>query len=279
MLICVSTKTTVDRMGRTWNAIFGKFQCDTCQIEFEKKTNHVILKRPTHYCSMTCFRLGNRKHGATDLARKKTCLERYGVEHPMIDPTSDYRRKRDKTMLKRYGHTIPTKSDVVKTKTQRTCQERYGVPFPMMNESIKARMVESLKQNDLQAIAIKRIDTMKRNNSFKKSRAEDKMYALLVEQFGNDDVERNKRPEGTAWPIDFYVKSIDTWIQVDGVYWHGLDGQLEKHRERSRLDKRSRIIVYKWETDRRQEFWFAERGMKLARFTDKETLRMSTVPF
>jgi hypothetical protein len=208
---------------------------------------------------------------------RQTCLKRYGVEHPMLNPDSTYRQKRDKTCLERYGSTIPTKSEQVKSKTQATNIERYDVPFPMMNEGVKARMVESLKQNNMQAIAIKRIETMKRNGSFRKSRAEDKMYELLVQRFGTDDVERNKRPVGTAWPIDFYIKSIDTWIQVDGIYWHGLDGQLEEHRKRANVDKRSRIIVYKWETDRRQEQWFAEHNMHLIRLTDKQVTQANDV--
>jgi hypothetical protein len=208
---------------------------------------------------------------------RRTFLSHYGVEHPMLDSNSTYKQKRDKTCLKRYGTTVPSKNANVKAKTQATNVERYGVPFPMMNNDVKARMIESLKKNNLQEIAIKRIETMKRNGSFRKSRPEDKMYELLIKQFDSNDVERNKRPEGTAWPIDFYIKSIDTWIQVDGIYWHGLDGQLEEHRLRSCADKRSRIIVYKWETDRKQESWFAERGMKLVRFTDKEVLKMTTV--
>lgn len=100
-------------------------------------------------------------------------------------------------------------------------------------------------------------------------------YEHLCAQHGVDNVERQVRVH--KWPIDFYVKSIDTWIQVDGVYWHGLDGQLEEHRKRAALDKRSRIIVYKWETDRRQEQWFAERGMRLIRITDKQVTQMNDV--
>lgn len=206
---------------------------------------------------------------------RQTCLERFGVEHPMLDSSSAYRQKRDATCLERYGQIVPTKSDVVKAKTQKTCEERFGVPFPMMNSDVKTRMVTSLKKNDLQAIAIRRIDTMKRNNSFQKSRAEDRMYELLIKQFDVKNIERNKRPAGTAWPIDFYVNSIDVWIQVDGVYWHGLDGQLDKHRASS--EKRSRVIVYKWETDRKQEAWFTKRNMKLLRFTDKQVLAAKSI--
>lgn len=260
-------------MGRTWRAQIGHFECDYCHAKFEKKTNKIILARSTHYCNMTCFRHGNRAGGATDEVRKRTYFERYGVEHPMLDASSSYRQKRDKTCLDRYGTTVPTKSTEVKSRTRVTNTERYGVPFPMMNSDVKARMIEALKQNDMQAIAVKRLETMKRNGSFKKSRAEDKMYALLLERFEASDIERNRRPDGTAWPIDFYVKSIDTWIQVDGVYWHGIDGQIENHRQNATTDRRSKIIVYKWETDKRQVAWFAERSMRLIRITDKDVYR------
>jgi hypothetical protein len=87
--------------------------------------------------------------GASDQAKRQTSINRYGVEHPMLNPNSTYRQKRDKTCLERYGSTIPTKFEQVKSKTQATNVKRYGVPFPMMNEGVKARMVESLTQNDM----------------------------------------------------------------------------------------------------------------------------------
>ena len=272
MLSRVYTKTHTDRRGRVWTRKQAILCCDSCARTYEQSFQQRMAERPTHFCCRKCFNDGVKKGGAANQARKRTCMERYGVEHPMLDPKSSYRKKRDQTCIERYGTTVPTKNADVKIRTQATNVERYGTPFPMMNEGVKARMVESLKQNDLQVIAIKRFETMKRNNSFRKSRAEDKMYALLVKRFGDNDVERNKRPEGTAWPIDFYVKSIDTWIQVDGVYWHGLDGQLEEHRRCASLSKHSRIIVYKWETDRRQETWFSERKLRLIRVTDRNVL-------
>ena len=182
---------------------------------------------------------------------RSTYQKHYGVDHPMLDPNSDYRQQRNKTMIERYGDVVPTKSEIVKEKTRLTCEKRFGVPYPMMNDIVKTKMIESLKQNDLQAIAVRRLETMKRNNSFKKSRPEEKFYQLLIERFGEHDIERNKRPDGTAWPIDFYIKSIDIWLQVDGIYWHGLDGHLDQHRQNIDVNKRSKIIVYKWETDRK----------------------------
>lgn len=196
----------------------------------------------------------------TCMKTRHTNLERYGVEHLMSDPTSEYRKQRDATMLERYGNVIPTKTDVVKEKTQQTCRERFGAPYPMMNDDIKAKMIDSTNLRGL----------------YRKSRPEDRMFELLIEQFGIDDVKRQVRPKNSNWSIDFYVQSIDTWIQIDGVYWHGLDRPIEMISQHNTL--RDYNIEKNYYRDQRQNKWFAEHNMKLLRFTDCEVNKMSTLP-
>ena len=70
------------------------------------------------------------------------------------------------------------------------------------------------------------------------------------------------------WPIDFYIKSIDTYVQLDGVYWHGLDRPIEAIAEHR--TKRDVQIHKKWLIDRQQVEWFASRGLRLVRITDQE---------
>jgi hypothetical protein len=108
---------------------------------------------------------------------------------------------------------------------------------------------------------------MKLSGTYRKSKSEDQCYDLLCECFGADDVERQVRIND-RWAIDFYIKSIDTYVyvQFDGVYWHGLDRPIEliaEHRT-----KRDVQIHKKWATDREQDAWFSERGMKLIRISD-----------
>lgn len=74
-----------------------------------------------------------------------------------------------------------------------------------------------------------------------------------------------------GWPIDFYIPSIDTYIQFDGVYWHGLDRPIEVIRSSSKV--RDQAIVVKWETDRKQNAWFNEHARRLIRVTDEEFKR------
>ena len=109
---------------------------------------------------------------------------------------------------------------------------------------------------------------MKANCTYgKSSKPEEKLYTLLCAWFDVDNVSRNVFVN-SRWPIDFYIKSIDTYVQLDGIYWHGLDRPIEviaEHRT-----KRDAQIHKKWLTDREQNRWFSEREMNLVRVTDAQ---------
>jgi hypothetical protein len=57
------------------------------------------------------------------------------------------------------------------------------------------------------------------------SQEEEKFGLVLKEIFGEDDVVPHKSivSSGKAVVPDFYVKSIDTYVDFDGYFWHGLD--------------------------------------------------------
>lgn len=94
------------------------------------------------------------------------------------------------------------------------------------------------------------------------SKAKARFSELLRERFG--EVKHQKWVNG--WPIDFYIPSIDTYVQFDGVYWHGLDRPIEVIRASNLV--RDKAIVKKWETDRVQDAWFTSNGLRLIRVTD-----------
>jgi very-short-patch-repair endonuclease len=105
------------------------------------------------------------------------------------------------------------------------------------------------------------------------SKPEDDCHTLLVEIFGSENIER--QAPVYKWPIDFYVSSIDTYIQLDGVYWHGLDRPIEKIAESDTHNDKA--ICKKWLTDREQERYFSEHGMKLIRITDLDIINRRSV--
>ena len=65
-------------------------------------------------------------------------------------------------------------------------------------------------------------ETHRKNNSFNTSTAEDKYYIQLCEQYGEADVIRQYRDK-QRYPFraDFYIKSLDLFIEVNLHWTHG----------------------------------------------------------
>jgi hypothetical protein len=60
---------------------------------------------------------------------------------------------------------------------------------------------------------------------------------------------------------DAYIPCINTYVQFDGEYYHGLDRPFDQLNESQRA---------KFDRDRRADAHFLERGLKLIRVTDRE---------
>src|SRR5690606_106068 len=88
---------------------------------------------------------------------------------------------------------------------------------------------------------------------------EENLYALLIQQFGIEDVEHHVIIDG--YRIDFYVKSIDTYVQLDGEYWHGLSQP---------YDKLTGIPKQQFDRDRLCDKHFVKNGLTMIRITDKQ---------
>ena len=106
-------------------------------------------------------------------------------------------------------------------------------------------------------------EARKRNGTLRTSRPERQFVELLREWFG--DVQANPYVDG-FW-LDAYVPSIDTYVQFDGEYYHGLDVSYD----RLTASQRS-----KYDRDRRADTHFLQKGARLIRVTDREFREMST---
>ena len=259
------------------------FKCDNCGKEFERTSHEAkrAIDRIVQHCSRACVNNSRKKGGAifektsnTNVERygvqnigkipgvaeknKKAWLEKYGVDHPF--KLSFFVQKREQTCLEKYGHKIASCSEVVKQKLANTFMERFGGLGPMCSEIVRAKV-------DWVASMLKQHETKKLNGTYKKSRIEDRFYEVLCLKFGKDDVSRQV-PMKRKWFIDFYVKSIDTFIQFDGAYWHGLNRPIEVIAECK--TKRDKVIYDKMMTDRDQVVYFAENNMRLVRVSDTQ---------
>ena len=75
-----------------------------------------------------------------DMIKKKeeTMIKRYGVPYSIQNPESN--RKRIKTVVERYGVDSASKSDVIKKKIAETNLRRYGSKTPSGNAEVRAKM-------------------------------------------------------------------------------------------------------------------------------------------
>lgn len=82
-------------------------------------------------------------------------------------------------------------------------------------------------------------ETKKKNNSYAKSKIEDKCYLDLVQMFNH--VERQYVTQEYPFRCDFYVGCIDTFIEINGYWTHG------KHPFNPQ-DENDLALVEKWKS-------------------------------
>ena len=161
----------------------------------------------------------------------KRCRNR---SHAYLANTTKAKQKREKTLQDRYG-----------------CVNAYNLPVILIKSHSKAAITKSHQ-------------TMKRNGSYGKSKPEDRLYEVLCELFGSDNVERQSWVH--KWPIDFYVSSIDTYVQYDS-YWHGFKrGKLRNIDEVIEYKNKRDVTIHKHMLkDVAQNEYFIEHNIKLVR--------------
>lgn len=221
------------------------------------------------------FHIGNARKKA-----RQTCLERYGSNSSMGDPV--VRRKKEQTFIERYGVRAPiSQCALIVSRSIETQIERYGDIYTrtqgwrndVREWSLKTfgtdhpmHSNEYKKRFDFKASWKKQHTTKKLNGTYAASKIERRFGGELIKKFGQENVDFQVIVNG--WSIDFYVKSIDTYVQFDGVYWHGLDRPVDDLRK-STYDRDKRIVE-SYDKDRKQDVWFSDRGLRLIRITDRE---------
>lgn len=196
----------------------------------------------------------------TDLARsnaRKSMLQRYGVTNcSNINGVSEKRRQTNNV---RYGVNAPLQNKEIYQKFQLTCVEKYGVKHPMQSDVVQGKI-------DWTCACVKRHETMKVHGTYGKSVVEDSFYDFLCLHFGKENIAR--QVQICNWLIDFYVVTLDVYVQFDGVYWHGLDRSIDLIAEHK--TKRDFAIHGKFLRDREQDAWFNAEQLTLVRITDVE---------
>ena len=167
-----------------------------------------------------------RKNAEIDKKIRETNTKKYGVEYAIAsDPV---RKKIVKVFLDKYGHRNPMQSDDVKQKAANTNTERYGCRNPMQSDSIKQKAANTnIKRYgvcypmQLPEFVDRSIASKVKNETLNISFAEDRLYDMLVDVFGKNDVHRAYKSERYPFYCDFYVVSKDLYIELNASWTHG----------------------------------------------------------
>lgn len=153
--------------------------CDKCGAEFKREFRE-------HKEEDLCAKCGHAR-------AKQTCLEKYGVEHPM--QIKEIREKAEKTNLEKYGVRKPLQNKEIfekmkkenlekyghefnmqvpefREKTKKTCLKRYGVEYAIVSDVVR----EKTKQTNLERYGVE--------YSFKSEEVKEKIRKNNMEKYG-----------------------------------------------------------------------------------------------
>lgn len=151
----------------------------------------------------------------------KACLEKYGVDS--VFKVQKFRNQSLDTCIKKYASDEDDINSIVnigqlkyiKDKIKNTCLEKYGVENPMQTQYYKNLISSILSSNEIQE---KIYNTKLLNNSFNISYQEDVCFDLLKGKYS--DCIRQYKSELYPFNCDFYIPSLDLYIEYNGSHYH-----------------------------------------------------------
>lgn len=153
-----------------------------------------------------------------------TCLEKYGCKYSF--QSDNNKNKSKETNLKKYGVDNPAKSEEVKDKIKKTKMELYGDPAYSNREKSKRTVIgrygslEKFHQYQYDQ-NVKTIQKKYKDNQGM-SKPEQQTYEYLQTLFNKDDIMFNVNIDDRyPFHVDFYIKSIDLFIEINAYWTHG----------------------------------------------------------
>lgn len=213
---------------------------------------------------------------------KQTCLRKYGTEHT-ADKNSPVRDKIVETNFLRHGGSSPFSSNEVREKAKKKKIEKYGVDcnfrvddfYKTTKETLLRRygvtnsflIPEIAERARSKEASQKRLTTAKNNSKFL-PQGVSKIELIIGDEISKIFGHIERQVIVNCWLVDIYVKTIDTYVQVDGLYWHGKDRPLSVIEELK--FPRDKTILRTVKKDKEQNVWFEKNEMRLVRITDAE---------
>lgn len=178
-------------------------------------------------------RYGVNYTGESDILKHKmmeTSLKKYGVINPSM--SDDIKQKVVNTNLKQYGVKYIAQSPIIKQRMQENNMRKYGVKFTIQLESTKQKVKETNIQrygeNYLMKFSNKGQQTKRQNGTFATSSVETTLYKKLCKYFDSENIIKQYKSELYPFNCDFYIKSENLYIEIQGSWTHGSHPYNEK---------------------------------------------------
>ena len=205
---------------------------------------------------------------------KQTCLKKYGYEFSLQVP--EIREKIKETCIDKYGVDNPFKSKQIRIKEMQTWLRKYGVDNPFKSKEIKEKIDDYYKLNHQCSHSDYIFKRMKENNSYGKSKPEEIFYAKLLTIFNKEDIDRQHKDIKYPYHCDFYIKPLNTYIELNFNWTHGnhrfnienLEDLkiLNEWKEKAKSSQYYQSAIYAWTELDAKKFKIAEKN-KLNYFT------------
>ena len=127
-------------------------------------------------------------------------------------------KKYKNTCMLKYGVDNPWKSELIKEKIKQTSIKKFGVDHYSKTKTFKDKYKDL---NFIKSAKEKEYKTKKSNGSFLKSKEENYIYYELCNIFNKNDIIRNYKDYRYPFMCDFYIKSLDLFIEYNGWWHHG----------------------------------------------------------
>ena len=231
-------------------------KCTVCRKSIFKN----IYDEPSFHCSKHCAAIDKatlqktentnmKKYGVKYMFQcekslkniRKSIIEKYGGKTGNIWSTDFGKQQCIKTKFQKNNgnyennETIEKRKNTIKSKYGGTTGNIFGTEQGkkhIKETNLMLYRKEHFNQTSsarkhlseiLQSISIqtKINETKRKNGSFNISKSEEKSYEILCRKYGNENIIRQYKSEKYPFLCDFYVKSLDLYIECNFSWTHG----------------------------------------------------------
>ena len=167
--------------------------------------------------------------------KSRSFIRRLCARYNISIPKSCTKTARERTNIKRYGYSTPLKNQIIQQKSQITSIERYGTKRAADSKEIRMKAAKNIQlsrlknhttqkeimENELKKniFLSKRYKTLSVNKTAGKSKEECIILNSLSSKFKNVEYQYNS--DRYPFICDFYIPSLDLYIEYQGFWAHG----------------------------------------------------------